>query len=166
MIDKRLVVAGDGETGEEYLAELLDDSAHGHSPRPNPIVRVLRCVRYPYQRCIAHPDTALELPAITDGTVCRLGVIREAGEKEKALLDIPAEKAEHLAIDRAAMETGSDAERYILLRLRAGDIKRKRIMITFSDGDLEYLRRCEEEFSKGWGKYELPEDLDELPGGH
>ena len=161
-----LVIAGDGETGEEYLAEVLDDLAHGHSPKPHPIVRVLRCVRYPNQRCIAHPDTALELPAITAGTVCRLGVIREAGEKEKAMLDIPAEKAERLAIDRAMTETGSDAERDILLRHREGDIKRKRIMITFSDGDLEYLRRCEEEFSKGWEKHELPEDLDKLPGGH
>lgn len=166
MIDKRLVIAGDGETGEEYLAEVLDDLAHGHSPKPNPIVRVLRCVRYPNQRCIAHPYPALELPAITAGAVCRLDVIREAGENEKALLDIPAEKAERMAIDRAMTETSSQAERDILLRHRAGDIKRKRIMITFSDGDLEYLRRCEEEFSKGWEKHELPEDLDKLPGGH
>ena len=166
MADKRLVIAGDGETGEEYLAELLDDSAHGHSPKPRPIVRLLRCARYPDQRCIAHPEIPLELPAIAAGTVCRLGVIREAGEGDRTLLDIPAEEAALRAIDRAAMETDSPAEQEILLRHRAGEARRKRIMITFSDGDLEFLQKCEEVFSKGWEKHELPEDLDELPGGH
>ena len=148
MTDKRLTVAGDRETGEEYLAEILDDLAHGHSPRPRPIVRVLRCARYPDQRCIAHPDIPLDLPAIPAGTVCRLNVIREAGEGDRALLALSAEEAANRAIDRAILDTESEAEREILLRHREGDVRRKRIMITFSESDLEFLQKCEEVFLK------------------
>lgn len=156
MADQRLVMAGDGETGEIYLAELLDDLAHGHSPKPRPIVRVLRCARYPDQRCIAHPEIPLELPAIPAGTVCRLGVIREAGEEERALLALSEQEAAIRAIDRAILDTESPAEREILLRHRAGEARRKRIMITFSESDLEFLQKCEECFSKRMKKHAEP----------
>lgn len=148
MADQRLVMAGDRETEEEYLAQVLDDLAHGHSPKPRPIVRVLRCARYPDQRCIAHPEIPLELPAIPAGTVCRLDVIREAGEGDRALLSLPEEEAALRAIDRAISDAASQAEREILLRHRAGEARRKRIMITFDESDLEYLQKCEECFSK------------------
>lgn len=156
MADQRLTVAGDRETGEEYIAEILDDLAHGHSPKPRPIVRVLRCLRYPDQRCIAHPDTALELPAIPAGTVCRLDVIREAGEEEKTLLGLTPGEAEARALDAALDACRIPAEREILLRHRAGEARRRRVFITFSQGDLEYLQKCEEVFSKRMKKHAEP----------
>lgn len=160
------MIAGDRETGEEYLGEVLDDSEHGHSPKPRPIVRVLRAVRYPDQRCIAHPDIALELPPIPAGTACRLEILRPAGADELRLMDISPGDAVSRAITRAMDSAQSGAEREILARHAAGEHGRRRVMITFSDADLDFLRICEQNFSKRMTKNELPENLDKLPGGH
>lgn len=163
--EDRFAIAGDLETGEEYLVSVLDDAAHGHFPVPFPIVRVLRVAKYPHQRAIADPEIPFEIAPIPSGTVCRLSVIRTAAEDEKALLNLTEAQAAARAIRRAIQETGSQAEKEILFLHLAGDIRRRRVLVTFSHHDLQFLQFCKS-YQKRVHKYELPENMDELPGGH
>lgn len=139
--EKNLVIAGDRETGEEYLAQLVDGDAHGHDPPPRPIVLILRAVRYPNQRAFAHPDRAVELPALGAGIMCRMEILRDAADKEAALLALPEGEALGRAIRRAIAETDSEEEKDILRRHAEGDVRRGRVVLTFHPSDLEYLRR-------------------------
>ena len=139
--ENKLVIAGDRETGEEYLARIVDGEAHGHDPPPNPIVEILRAVRYPNQRAIADKHVAVEFPAIGAGTLCRMGVIREPADGERALLAISAEDALQRAVRRAIMETDNEEERDILSRHVAGETGRGRVIVTFLPSDLEYLKK-------------------------
>ena len=160
-----LVIAGDAETGEEYLARIVDDRAHGHDPPPRPIVEVLRVVRYPNQRAIADQDVPMEFPAIGAGTLCRLDVIREPAEEERALFARSPEEAMALAIQRAMEEARNDGERAILSRHAAGEFGRRRLIVAFLPSDIEYLQRYTATVHKE-EKNGLPEDMGELPGGH
>ena len=139
MTKPALVIAGDEETGEEYLAELLDDSPRGHDPAPNPIVRILRVVRYPNQRAIAHPEIATEFPAIEFGTILRMQVLREP---PKGLQEIIASQGSSSkdyecsmrgAIKQAIREARSEEERSILYRHLSGDFRRKRAFVRFTE---------------------------------
>lgn len=136
-----LVIAGDRESGEEYLARIVDGEAHGHDPPPRPIVMILRAARYPNQRAFAHPDRAMELPAIGAGTLCRLEIIREPTDDEQALLSMTEAEALGLSIRRAMRETDSEGEREILRRHAQGDVRRGRVMVTFRKSDIDYLQR-------------------------
>ena len=135
-----LIIAGDRETGEEYLARIVDGEAHGHDPPPNPIVEILRAVKYPHQHAIAHPETAAERPAIVAGALCRMAVIREPADGERALLGMSAEEALQRAIRRAIMETDNEEEREILRRHSAGETGRGRVILTFLPIDIQYLK--------------------------
>ena len=137
----RWVIAGDRESGEEYLAQVADDMAHGHDPPPRPIVLILRAVRYPNQRAFAHPDRPMELPAIGAGTLCRLEILREPTEAERALLFMTEAEALGRAIRRAMRETDSEGEREILRRHANGEIGRRRVIVTFHPSDIDYLQR-------------------------
>lgn len=161
----KYAIAGSPESGEEYLVSVLDDSAHGHFPVPCPIVQVLRVAKYPCQRAIAHPEIPVEIPPVPPGSLCRLRVIRPAADDEKALLDLTWTQAAARAIGRSMEETDSQEEKNILLRHLAGDIRRKRAVLSFTYHDLQYLRFCES-YQKRVHKHELPESVDELPGDH
>ena len=166
-----LVIAGDRESGEEYLARIVDGDAHGHDPPPRPIVMILRAVRYPNQRAFAHPDRPMELPAIRAGTLCRMEILREPTEAERALLFMMEADALGRAIRKAMRETDSEGEREILRRHAKGEIGRGRVMLTFRKSDIDWLKSltgtntenrplCRSE------AHGIPEDMDELPGGH
>ena len=135
----RMMIAGDRETGEEYLARVVDDRAHGHDPPPRPIVEVLRTVRYPDQRAIADPEVAMEFPAIGAGTLCRLDALREPTAEECALFALSPEEALGKAISRAMDEARSEEEKEILIRHAAGQYGRRRVLVTFSSYDISYL---------------------------
>ena len=135
-----LVIAGDRETGEEYLAEIVDGLPHGHDPPPRPIVRVLRVVRYPNQRAIMEQDVATEFPPIGEGTLCRLDVHRAPTAAEKSLLELSAEDALGMALKRAMEDAKSDAERDILRRHADGQYGRKRALLTFHASDIAFLQ--------------------------
>lgn len=158
----RWVIAGDRESGEEYLARIVDGEAHGHDPPPRPIVLILRAVRYPNQRAFAHPDRPMELPAIGAGTLCRMEILRDAADEEAALLALPEGEALGRAIRRAIAETDSEGEREILRRHANGEIGRGRVMVTFHPSDIAYLKK----YSGKCEAHGIPEDMDELPGGH
>lgn len=141
MSPRRLVIAGDEDTGEEYLAELLDDSPRGHDPPPHPIVRILRVVRYPHQRAIARPDVAMEFPPVELGTILRMQVLREPPKglqkiiASKGISSKDYECSMRGAIKQAIREARSEEERSILYRHLSGDFRRKRVFIRFTESN-------------------------------
>ena len=162
MDKEKLVIAGDRETGEAYLARIVDGDAHGHDPPPRPIVLILRAVRYPNQRAFAHADRAVELPALSAGIMCRMEILRDAADEEAALLALPEGEALGRAIRRAISETDSDEEKDILRRHAEGDVRRGRVVLKFHPSDIAYLKK----YSGKCEAHGIPEDMDELPGGH
>lgn len=133
MSQRRLVIAGDSETGEEYLAELLDDSPRGHDPPPNPIVRILRVARYPNQRAIAQPEVAMEFPPVEFGTILRMAALRQAEEAGQAGTKAAYDESLRAALAQAMEDARTDAERAILTRHQSGDFRRKRVFIQFTE---------------------------------
>lgn len=135
-----LLIAGMRETGEEYLCQLLDAGARGHDPPPSPIVRVLATLRYPRQRAIMQPETAHEIPPLGAGMICRLPALRALGpeEAERALLGIGFPPGQ--ALDAAIREAGSEAEREILLRHRAGILSRSQRAVAFREWEWQRIR--------------------------
>lgn len=134
-----LLIAGMVETGEEYLCQLLDYDARGHDPPPSPIVRVLAVLRWPRQRAIMHPENACEIPPLPTGMICRLPALRALGPREAALAlgdGFPAGRA----LDEAIQNAGSDGERQILLRHRAGEISDAQRAVTYRDGEWQRIR--------------------------
>lgn len=128
-----LLIAGMAETGEEYLCQLLDHSARGHDPPPNPIVRVLAALRYPRQRAIMHPENASEIPPLSPGLICQLPALRalRPEEAKQALLGggFPAGQA----LETAIREAENEKEREILLRHRAGEIAQHPRVVSFRE---------------------------------
>lgn len=131
---ERLVVVGDPEMGDQYLAEIVDDSARGHDPPPDPIVKILGMLRYPDQRAIMPPHPAHETPPLRGGLVCRLPVLRPAAEGDRP-------EALDQAIREAMGRARTQGERDILERHLQGDIRGRRSVVAFSARDLEFLRR-------------------------
>lgn len=127
----RLVIAGDPGFGDEYLARVVDARAHGHDPAPDPIVEIVRLLKYPAQRAIAPPHAAHEAPPLPAGCICRLPILRTA----------PDTVPDQDPLDAAIREARTEAEREILLRHREGVIRGRRAVMTYSRADLEWLRR-------------------------
>lgn len=123
-----LVIAGEEEFEEEYLAELIDAAVRGHDPPPDPIVRILRVLRYPAQRAIVWQDVANEVPPLREGCVCRLPVLRLSHGEEGLYSDYPSSL--RAALERALIAARSDGERAILLRHQAEGTRKKRIVIS------------------------------------
>lgn len=134
MQEQALVVAGDVELGDRYLAQIVDDLPRAHDPAPNPIVKILGILRYPDQRAIMHPDRASEVAPLRNGLVCRLRVLRDAGAADVPAPDMAT--AILAAMDRARTEE----ERQILQRHLQGDIRGKRAVVVFTAPDLDFLR--------------------------
>lgn len=63
------IVAGDPDLEDLYLCEIVKPADHLAA---NPLVRVLRIIRYPIQHAIMLPDVVNENVPIAAGTVCRL----------------------------------------------------------------------------------------------
>jgi len=133
--EHRLVVAGMAGYGEEYLAEIVNDSPLGHDPTPDPIVRVLGILRYPNQRVLMPPYPAHEVPPLKNGLVCRLPVLRNAAGGDMACL--PTGQAILEAMEAAATEE----EAAILRRHLEEGPKGSRAVVTFTRFDLEYIEK-------------------------
>lgn len=120
------LIAGDPELEDGYLAREEPSLLHYVQ---NPLVRVLRIVRYPIQHAIMFPEIANENTPVPEGSVCRLARIRAASEDEaRELLALSWE--ESLARALAAYEEAApDGEREILERHRRGDFRKKRAII-------------------------------------
>lgn len=135
-----LLIAGVRETGEEYLCQLLDDGARGHDPPPSPIVRVLATLRYPRQRAIMQPETAHEIPPLGAGLICRLPALRALGPEEAARALDGEGFPPGQALEEAIREAGSEAEKEILLRHRAGSLARSQRVVSFREWEWPRIR--------------------------
>lgn len=69
-----LILAGDPDLEDLYLCEVVKPADH---LAPNPLVRVLRVIRYPVQHAVLLPDVVNENAPIPEGTVCRLTALGE-----------------------------------------------------------------------------------------
>jgi len=136
--EQRRAIAWDAEHGDSYLVDIIDDEAHGHDPKPNPIVKILQILSYPAQRAIAHPETAHETPPLPDGCYCRLPILAEA--PSMAGIPIDRGKAMRDAMRQAMDEARSDQEREIIRRHMAGDIRGTRAVVTFKPSEIAYIR--------------------------
>ena len=129
------MVAGDVELGDQYLAEIVNDSPLGHDPTPDPIVKIVGILRYPNQRAIMHPERASEVAPLRNGLVCRLPVLRKAVDGDLACLSTGQAILE--AIEMAATEQ----EAAILRRHLEEGPKGARAVVTLTPFDLEYIEK-------------------------
>lgn len=135
----RLLIVGEREFEEEYLAELVDDDPRGHHPPPHPIVRILRVLRYPVQRAIMIPGVAHSVPPIREGTVCRMPVLREAAAEEAERFSSYAESLRR-AWEQALREARSDGERELLRRQQEGKMQYTRRLVEFRPWEITRIR--------------------------
>lgn len=132
-----LVVAGMPELDEAYLArvELVDP----RGTHINPIVRVLRVLRYPMQRAIT-VDAPSEVPPCTDGQLCRLPVLRAAAKDEAERW--PDWEASFRESVQARMAGASGEQLRILRRHLQGEFRGRRAMLTYKEYEIERDRLC------------------------
>ena len=135
---RRMAIAWEPEHGDSYLVEIIDDAAHGHDPKPHPIVKILQILSYPAQRAIAHPDIASETPPLPEGCLCRLQLLAEAPSMAGIGVDYARSLRE--AQEKAVKDAHSDQEREIIRRHMAGDIRGKRAVLTFKPWEIAQIR--------------------------
>jgi hypothetical protein len=126
--EQRLVIAGDAEHGDRYLARMIDDSPRGHEPKPNPIVEIISILSYPMQRAISMPGVCHETPPLREGTYCRLEVLQDPAGPADAL---PFDQALRACQEQALSEARSEGEREIIRRHMDGDVRGQRAVVTF-----------------------------------
>ena len=132
--EQRLVIAGDAEHGDRYLARIIDDSARGHEPKPNPIVEIISILSYPMQRAISMPGVCHETPPLREGTICRMAVMQDpAGPGDY----LPYDQALRDCQERALSEARSEGEREIIRRHMDGDVRGIRAVLTFKKWEVE-----------------------------
>ena len=118
----RLILAGDPDLEDIYLCEIVRPADH---LAPNPLVRVLRVIRYPIQHAIMLPDVVNENAPIWEGTVCRLTALGEASSEDLTLSYAESlRKAQEEYISRAPPE-----EQLIVRRHMRGIYGKKRVVI-------------------------------------
>ena len=122
-----LITAGDPDLNDLYLCEIVRPADH---LTPNPLVRVLRILRYPIQHAIMHPESVNENVPIAAGTVCRLqealGNRQEALEK---LLSLTYAESQRLSAEEY-MAHAPPGEQEIIRRHLRGEYRKKRIVIS------------------------------------
>lgn len=135
----RLLIVGEREFEEEYLAELVDDDPRGHHPPPHPIVRILRVLRYPRQRAIMMPEVAHSVPPVKEDTVCRMQALREATKEESGRFGSYGESLRR-AWEQAMREARSDGERELLRRQQEGKMQYTRRLVEFRPWEIKRIR--------------------------
>lgn len=139
--DDRLVLAGDPETGEIYAARVVDEKQRGHGRETQPLVRICRVVRYPHQRAIQMPDVALEMPALSDGLVCRMNILRELSGEEQAAFLATTYRGSLRAAQKEALKTArTEKERQIIRRHLDGEYLRQRRVKSYGPTEIRLLK--------------------------
>lgn len=119
-----LIVAGDPDLEDLYLCEIVRPADH---LTPNPLVRVLRILRYPIQHAIMLPDVVNENVPVPEGTVCRL-TETEAGDHEE-LLSLTYAESQRLSAEEY-LRRAPPGEAEIVRRHLRGEYRKKRIVIS------------------------------------
>lgn len=138
--ERRLVLAGDPETGEIYAVRVIDEEKRGHPPSTNPMIEICRVARYPDQRAIHERDVALELPALAEGTILRMSILKELTEDEQAaFLGISYAESLRNAQETALAEAATEKEREIIRRHLDGVYLRRRRMRTYTRQEVKVM---------------------------
>lgn len=139
-----IIVAGDRDFGEEYLAETVE--CRKDTDDRNPVVRVRRCLRYPMQTAIADRTVVMERRPVEDGALVRLRALRMPTEYE---LRGGCDDGPAAAIRAMAAETENEEIHEILCRHLRGEFRcRPRLLDRYNDYDWEmrkdaYRELCE-----------------------
>ena len=123
-----LITAGDPDLEDLYLCEIVRPADH---LTPNPLVRVLRILRYPIQHAIMLPDVVNENVPIEAGTVCRLEGIRdqELGNSYEKILSLTYAESQRLSAEEY-LQRAPPGEAEIVRRHLRGEYRKKRIVIS------------------------------------
>jgi len=123
-----LITAGDPDLEDLYLCEIVRPADH---LTPNPLVRVLRILRYPIQHAIMHPESVNENVPIEAGTVCRLEGIgnRDQGIDVEQLLSLTYAESLRKSAEEYMAHAPPD-EQEIVRRHMRGEYRKKRIVIS------------------------------------
>lgn len=119
-----MIVAGDPDLEDLYLCEVVKPADHLAA---NPLVRVLRIIRYPIQHAIMLPDVPNENVPIPEGTVCRLTEMGAADGCETALSLTYAESQRLSAEEYLRRAPPGEAE--IVRRHLRGEYGKKRVVV-------------------------------------
>ena len=122
-----LILAGDPDLEDLYLCEVVKPADH---LTPNPLVKVLRILRYPIQHAIMLPDVVNENVPIEAGTVCRLEETgnRDQGIDVEQLLSLTYAESQRLSAEEY-LRRAPPGEAEIVRRHLRGEYGKKRIVI-------------------------------------
>lgn len=121
-----LITAGDPDLEDLYLCEIVRPADH---LTPNPLVRVLRILRYPIQHAIMHPEDPNENVPIPEGTVCRLQALGNRQEALEKLLSLTYAESLRKSAEEYMAHAPPD-EQEIVRRHMRGEFRKKRIVIS------------------------------------
>ena len=128
-----MVIVRDEDIGDEYLARVAQEIMPG-TQATNPIVEVLRILRYPMQHSVLYPEIPDEHPPIRAGTLCRMPVARAPCGADLRHDSWEASLAEALA--DALGKTKSEEEQAILRRHADGCFRGRRAILTYKRWEL------------------------------
>lgn len=122
-----LILAGDPDLEDLYLCEVVKPADH---LAQNPLVRVLRILRYPIQHAIMLPDVVNENAPIEAGTVCRLEETgnRDQGIDVEQLLSLTYAESQRLSAEEY-LRRAPPGEAEIVRRHLRGEYGKKRVVV-------------------------------------
>ena len=123
-----LILAGDPDLEDLYLCEVVKPADH---LTQNPLVRVLRILRYPIQHAITLPDVVNENAPIPEGTVCRLTEAvgsREQVTDTEQLLSLTYAESQRLSANEY-LRRAPPGEAEIVRRHLRGEYGKKRVVL-------------------------------------
>lgn len=135
-----LIVCGREDLGEEYMAELIYAVDRERILGVDPVVKILRVLKYPRQHALYWPDQAIEIPPITESEYVRMHILRAAGPDELKALG-SWDECLRRAQERALKDETNEQAREIISRHMAGDYRRKRSAYTFTSWEIDELVR-------------------------
>ena len=123
----QLVVVADPDIRDEYLARVAQEIRPGTHAR-NPIVEIMRILRYPVQRAVLWADVPDEHHPLREGDLCRMQVVRAPREDD---LRFSSYAASFSAAISAAMTAAGGEELAILWRHAGGEFRGRRAILHY-----------------------------------
>ena len=121
-----LIAAGDPDLGDLYLCEIVQAADH---LTPNPLVRILRVIRYPIQHAVLLPDVVNENAPIPEGTVCRLEAMGNGQEAIEGCQGLTYDESLRIAQEEY-LQRAPPGEAEIVRRHLRGEYGKKRVVIS------------------------------------
>lgn len=128
-----LIIVGRKDLQEEYVAEIMHTEKQLTGPGLDPIVRILRILRYPAQHAIYFPTIPMSVSPVPGGTICRLPYIRDASDDE--IRRFP-NYGESLVAARHAYTKSCNSQKMRELCLNGWTTHIRKSLVTFNERDL------------------------------